>query len=964
MREIDELKIDNIPEVDILGNLDDYDSFTEADRGRSAVGNEAGEKLLEQENDLLGNLNPEDLGTFDSGRNAIGNEGLTGTGPILPGNILQSIEESPNIGKTNPEDRSTVKLDNNTMNDNGKNIAASDNTKKSQQRQAVLDINDGLKQADAAIREVNGWNFTPQIPQRSRPGLWRRFWTSFSTGFAKTAKAITNIVTAPVIAIRYTYAMKKLLKAADVMQERKNRDLIPGWGEGDTYERKLNDKGEENGWDMLSDFRRVPVVWSYMTAEEAADKDGSPLPPEVSVFISQPREGSSRSFDGTNMGHAMIGIHYSRKNRSTNRIDRYRIQYGFYPAGGTTGVAMSELLANHNAVFPGMLKNDRNHNYTISRRYKATEEQVGKILLASEQYSSKGYGYYKRNCTTFVRDMVEKEAGLDTGGQIFEQEKVRYNFLYNFLRAGAGFFGSYFTASAMSQLADMSNSNDNSYQGFGNKRVNLEDIKNYWDSRDEKLADKTTYIPGVTGENLRRVSGNTDIGGDLGSYKYAGTMGEEAKDAKVNFAKLVENVTTEGKKMTEAMRSILPEGQEIPAELQSFLTGLNYLNSRMQLYSLQMDVEDAIQTVVAAAQQNGKEVAVNEYTVPYNGLDLSKLRFVRQQLQNDSRAVNDIYSRYFKGDLRINKQIMNYLSILQIGMNYIDTIYVGSEAGNMVFDKFELTRDQMYQNRVEIYAGGLTAKMSPSLYEGYLQIFKTPEEAVKKYLEYLEIDSKNRSDMNSAEERRLDQALRFHQLAVDFSNSHNYMLEKESYGKQEIEHIFRLASMEKQGGATVGIESDYTSSASRIYKTRLYEMLFGDIQSTWDKSEAEGGRPFDSTEGKDNDTDFIREADRKWLLSYFQKKFDSNKDTFVAIATALKKSEPDNDNAYYIETLALDLWYNVFQGFRSTTEAHHDMVLANSLRGMFNREISNPASGLYQLFVNLFNEVKPAKEGF
>jgi hypothetical protein len=105
------------------------------------------------------------------------------------------------------------------------------------------------------------------------------------------------------------------------MQDQKHYDTIPGWN-GARYEKKP----VESGADILLDQRRVPTVWSRITAGKADDGKGNPIPPEVTVYFDQPKIGSSSNFGGKNgvdMGHAMLGIDYSRYSYETSRYERY-----------------------------------------------------------------------------------------------------------------------------------------------------------------------------------------------------------------------------------------------------------------------------------------------------------------------------------------------------------------------------------------------------------------------------------------------------------------------------------------------------------------------------------------------------------------------------------------------------------------------------------------------------------------
>lgn len=85
-----------------------------------------------------------------------------------------------------------------------------------------------------------------------------------------------------------------------------------------------------------------------------------------------------------------------------------------------------------NAIVPGQMRDDTDHPYDISRRYPATVQQVNAILKSSETYADEGYGYYDRNCTTFVKEMVVDKAHLATGGEIFKWSEIGFSNWGNF----------------------------------------------------------------------------------------------------------------------------------------------------------------------------------------------------------------------------------------------------------------------------------------------------------------------------------------------------------------------------------------------------------------------------------------------------------------------------------------------------------------------------------------------------
>ncbi len=186
---------------------------------------------------------------------------------------------------------------------------------------------------------MRGWNFAAVPIKAKKQGFLSKFWNRTAGLFARVGKLAVNIATAPVAIYKYVSSNSSLSKARQKMQQAKSYDTIPGWN-GALFDRKEDETAE----DILSDQRRVPVVWSYMTAGRAEiDQNGKKVaaPPEVSIMVHQAKAGSSAALNGIDMGHVMLGISYTRYSNVTGRNQRYAIQYGFYPAGGFTAWGFS-----------------------------------------------------------------------------------------------------------------------------------------------------------------------------------------------------------------------------------------------------------------------------------------------------------------------------------------------------------------------------------------------------------------------------------------------------------------------------------------------------------------------------------------------------------------------------------------------------------------------------------------------
>ena len=366
-----------------------------------------------------------------------------------------------------------------------------------------------------------GLNFSVQkLPARKRASWFRRFLTATAyyagKSIGKTLNFIGNLFYVPL-----SGNLGKLWRGrsgnkenAKVTQEKRDHDTIPGWN-GAKYE-----KGPGKNNEVLADFRRVPTVWSYLTAKQAEDEKGDPLPPKVGIYINQPKEGEDKDINWLEFGHSGIGVEYSRYSRVSKRYERYMLRYGFYMAGASVSAGI--MGDAKGAITPGMLRDESNSMYTISRTFKATAKQVNDILNASETWADKGYNASTRNCTTFVKEMVRDVAHLPLGSDIFTEDRVRLSSLANF-----GHFGEVSsTANAKigmeTDFEKLGQMDDMTYAGFGNKRTNKEEYRRYKDSIEEGRRVKYADTPNSAVENMRRLEG--PYAGELGSLQYTGSM--------------------------------------------------------------------------------------------------------------------------------------------------------------------------------------------------------------------------------------------------------------------------------------------------------------------------------------------------------------------------------------------------------------------------------------------------------
>ena len=286
-----------------------------------------------------------------------------------------------------------------------------------------------IEDVEEDMEPLNGFKFIPQrIPARKRPGavdrgLTKLAWYSGKT-IGKVFAVIGNIIAQPFLlaykGIKKLFVGSKREAAPEAFQKKRDHSHIPGWGGREFQEPSQNERKENDPINV--DFRKIPGVWANQIAAEAEDEHGAPLDPVITVYVKEPVEMSDKLTGNNDIGHTFLGLEFSHFSSASNRFERYDTRYGFFAPGGDN---ISTYVMRHykNATVPGQLLNDQHWNYTISRSFDAKPYQVNAIMKASETYGDKGYNLYKRNCTTFVHDMVVETAGIRGAEEILKPKK-------------------------------------------------------------------------------------------------------------------------------------------------------------------------------------------------------------------------------------------------------------------------------------------------------------------------------------------------------------------------------------------------------------------------------------------------------------------------------------------------------------------------------------------------------------
>lgn len=877
--EADELQNGADNEISLLGNI------------IAGASNEANNKELDDDsmahysnNDLnrldspketgLSHYLEDDLNRLDSKKNS--KKGMSekelpdenAAGKVL--NLIEPlIKEEPDDLIRNEEDILPIAAGKNKNGSRKKSNApkAAKNKKPDKDLAGIEQFTDLVGEEDIAhvsgdMEPVKGLNFEAQsLPARkNKPGKMRRFFSRLAYYGGKTFGSlfglVGKIVAAPYTLVRYIQLVSRRSKNKKQAQDR-NRKAIPGWDGRNFEETVRNDK------ELDIDFRKVPAVWSYPTAEKAVDDSGNPRPPMLSVYVTQPDENRDQTMnENGNTGHTGIGIEYSRYSKTSGEWERYNLRYGFYPAGGLNTMSTQAVLGYEKANIPGQLLNEKGNSYNISRAYPATPKQINAVLDASVPYADKGYNNYTRNCTSFAKAMMLDVAHIPGGEEIFARDEIRLNTSTNAKIFGASMAALHFETGAESDLNKLITGDDSSYMNFGSKRMTASDYKNYrnslsfWKRRPSK-ADS----PNAVAENIRRLQGADT--GVISKWINRNQDSVDIPDAR-------DKLRAGGLQLKGMLEEIAPDS-------------MNKDSMSEELTRIIGTLDDLGQPIAKITYQNKPEY-----------FSRAELREMRSGLSEYIGNLNTLLYKYYKNDRRLHYNIMDLTHYMNDAIAGLDEAYdTVSDQADLGGGDLGTLRQEMTKYGYMISSGGTETGMTPSLYEAYLQIFKTPREAVKKYARYMELKNKPSTGgkLSDAERKEFEKLSRVRNLAGDFDRSHRYMLEKDSYSQQDIDYAFDLKKKEKDNAISLQMNNEKLF-ASDIYQSLFLEKVFGGLKQRFTQAlqaePTQNGRKLKS-----------------WLDQDLAECVKNRPEEIVRITRALVK-----DQKYPMEdTLFSDLWY-------------------------------------------------------
>lgn len=251
---------------------------------------------------------------------------------------------------------------------------------------------------------------------------------------------------------------------------------------------------------------------------------------------------------------------------------------------------------------------------------------------------------------------------------------------------------------------------------------------------------------------------------------------------------------------------------------------------------------------------------------------------------------------------------MKMISLLNIGIRLLDNDYV--QAYNAYVEDSDLgaVSKELYHDK-DIKIGDKTVNISPTLYEAYLQIYKTPERAIEEYSKYEKLKQSNKEgSLNSREKKDWGRAERMHALANEFVKSHRYMLDKDNYNQQDVDYAFMEYNREKEKGKNSEKVTGelLKSTTGETYISLILGKIFGGMRQRYKE---------DFVKEKSKVEDRTGDAILDWLDKDLSNSLLKNRDKMIQVIRGMKKSmkPPKQEDGKNTEVKENDLFSNLYE---------------------------------------------------
>ena len=207
---------------------------------------------------------------------------------------------------------------------------------------------------------------------------------------------------------------------------------------------------------------------------------------------------------------------------------------------------------------------------------------------------------------------------------------------------------------------------------------------------------------------------------------------------------------------------------------------------------------------------------------------------------------------------------MHLISDLTFAAYHLDQVYQLRQKGAKTGGELGEIRATMRNNEYSFYFGpdqGKEVSFTPTHYESYLQIYKTPQAAMEDYARFKELEGmeENHENMSSAQKKEYAKLKRMEALANQFDTAHEYMLEKDAFSQQDINYAFEASAMQRpiNEDEISGDMLSFHQTSGDVYQSLFLQKIFGGMEQCFLHAEDEESY---KTDGKEDENKF-----KAWL---------------------------------------------------------------------------------------------------
>lgn len=509
--------------------------------------------------------------------------------------------------------------------------------------------------------------YKPAVKESFLRSLGHKLYSGLCAISAATIGGLTWLFTAPFT--RREKEIKSVVTTTDPA-------FIPGTKKGKFDMTLPADENQE----ILDDKRRIPLIFEEPILEDTDAK------PTISFNFSQDTEGRSTDIGNA---HGSVTIKYTKKDPVSGKLQRYKASFGFAGKEGfgtaTTGFAQ----AQNGMLIPGHIRNDKDFASTIGVEFEVSNKQINQVILAAQQFEKGGYNMFERNCCTFVHDMGVAAGLGDDVDKFMQITDVEIGKL-SLAVPGAGLI-SFIGAPAVSRigrttLIDMKDKIDYSYQQYGKKGLNTQDIENL--SKMRLNIRMRGYMPSKTAENIRKLKNVKLISNGYATQNIKlSRAAERSNNAIANLKKTLKNEIKD-KRLIESVNNTLNE----------FSEGIKEYNNEMQLIS------------------GFKRTAKDKQNVMTNEEKISGLEKMAEKIRGLKEKLNDMYQKNFGENKALNIAFHKVYAGFEHCQSVIDKTY------NDVIKDRTLSIDKKSQNYYD-----------NDKYKGLIDYSRDSSEAIKTF---------------------------------------------------------------------------------------------------------------------------------------------------------------------------------------------------------------------------------------